>query len=71
MKNAVDKIRLLSLMGCGLCGGGIALCHLLGVNIPDALTRVLGVICLVSLATLAYTSVRKGMEKAKEENDAE
>lgn len=71
MKNAVEKNRLLSLMGCGLCGGAIALCHLLGVNIPDALTRVLGVICLVSLAALAYTSVRKGMEKAKEENDAE
>lgn len=71
MKQKIDRAWALSLLGCGLCGGAIALCHLLGVNIPDALTRVLGVICLVSLAALAYTSVRKGMEKAKEENDAE
>ena len=71
MKQKIDRAWALSLLGCGLCGGSIALCRLLGVDIPDALIRMLGVVCLVSLVVLGYTSVRKVTEKAKEENDAE
>ena len=33
-------------------------CSLLGIQLPDALTRILGIVDLIALVVLVYTSVK-------------
>ncbi len=46
----------------------LTVCNFAGIDLPDALKRVLGVLDLISLAVLAFTSVKlKIWKKDKQE----
>ena len=56
-KETADILWAISLLICGTVGIIAGLTGILGVDIPDVFTRVLGVISLIGLALLGYTSV--------------
>lgn len=63
---AIDKLHALSLILCGISG---LVCLLGGIE-SDWLKRVLGALTLVSVAVLAFTSVKKiNILKEKKENE--
>lgn len=48
----------ISLMIVGIWGLVLAICNIAGVELPDTLVRVFGVIDLLALPVIAYTSVK-------------
>ena len=55
-----------SLMAVGLCSLVLSLSNLLSFPLPDLITRVIGIVNLVSLPLLVYSSVRKGRHKSSD-----
>ena len=53
-----------SLMAVGLCSLALSLSKLLSFPLPDLITRVIGIVNLVSLPLLVYSSVQKARHKS-------
>ena len=54
----------LSLMAVGLCSLVLSLSNLFSFPLPDLITRVIGIVNLVSLPLLVYSSVKKRRHKS-------
>ena len=53
----------LSVALLGLSSAVMSIAALAGVALPDALTRALGAVCLLSLPVLVYGTVKKAMRR--------
>lgn len=58
-----------SLIVAGLSAFVLAASRLASIRLPDALVRTLGILCLIALPVLAFTSVRKFQTGKKEKNE--
>ena len=54
----------LSLMAVGLCSLVLSVSNLFSFPLPDLITRVIGIVNLVSLPLLVYSSGKKGRHKS-------
>ena len=54
----------LSLMAVGLCSLVLSLSSLFSFPLPDLITRAIGIVNLVSLPLLVYSSVKKWRHKS-------
>lgn len=61
MKN--NRLWALSLIVIGIITVIFAVTHIAGASLPDALVRILGIIELIMVALLAYTTVKKLRKK--------
>ena len=68
MRADIDKVWAISLMVIGICSLVISGSNVIGIELPDLLTRILGIIELVALPVLAFTSIKKVMKKDKGDN---
>ena len=59
MKKKIDLVWSISLMIIGIATFTLAGANILGIDLPDALVRIIGILDLVALPFLAYTTVRK------------
>lgn len=59
----VDRLYAVSLILIGVSSALLAALALFGKEVPDAFRRIAGIICLVSLPVLVYTSFKKFMSK--------
>ncbi len=60
-----DVLWAVSLMLIGVCTLALVIPSIIGFDIPIILTRIAGVLELISLAVLAFTTVRKIIDKRK------
>ncbi len=68
MRADIDKVWAISLMVIGICSLVISVSNVIGIELPDLLARILGIIELVALPVLAFTSIKKVMNKDKGDN---
>ena len=68
MRADIDRVWAISLMVIGICSLVISVSNVIGIELPDLLTRILGIIELVALPVLAFTSIKKVMKKDKGDN---
>ena len=54
-----DRAFAISLLVIGVCTLVIALSNLAGLDLPDALKRILGIVELCALPVLVFTGVKK------------
>ena len=59
-----NRVWAVSLMVLGITTLVLAGVHIIGMEIPDGLTRILGVIDLIALPILAFSTVKKVKNKA-------
>ncbi len=59
MKKKNDLIWCLSLMVIGIATLILAGSNIIGIELPDIAVRIIGIVNLVALPVLAYTSVKK------------
>ena len=59
MKNKIDLIWGCSLLVIGIVTLILAGSGIIGINLPDAAVRILGIVDLAAIPFLAYTSVKK------------
>lgn len=58
-KETNQKIWTISLLACGLCGVILTVPRLFDATLPDGIVRIVGVVSLVAVAVLMFTTVRK------------
>ena len=59
MKNKNDLMWSISLMLIGLATIILAGSNIVGIELPDVVVRILGIIDLIALPFLAYSTVKK------------
>ena len=59
MKKKNDLIWCLSLMVIGIATLILAGSNVIGLKLPDIAVRIIGIVDLIALPVLAYTSVKK------------
>ena len=65
MKNRNDLLWSMSLLVIGIATVILAGSNIIGIALPDIAVRIIGVIDLIALPVLAYTTVKK-IRKDKE-----
>lgn len=55
----INLLWSFSLMAIGICTVILAGANLLGIDLPDIVTRIVGLIDLLALPVLGYTTVKK------------
>lgn len=68
-ENTVDKLRKIwgvSLLAISLSALMLTGSRLIGVTLPDTLGRILGVVSLIGIPVLVYTSVKLGVWKKQD-----
>lgn len=65
MKKKIDLLWSLSLFVIGIATIVLAGSNLIGINLPSIAVRILGIIDLIALPVLAFSTVQK-MRKDKE-----
>ena len=65
MKNRNDLLWSMSLLVIGIATVILAGSNIIGIALPDIAVRIIGVIDLITLPVLAYTTVKK-IRKDKE-----
>lgn len=63
MKTKNDLIWGISLILIGIATLVIAGSNIIGLTLPDAVVRILGIIDLIALPFLVYTTVKKGKKQ--------
>lgn len=63
MKNKNDLIWGISLIVIGITTLVLAGSNIIGLTLPDAVVRILGIIDLIALPFLAYTTVKKAKKQ--------
>ena len=63
-----DKLWAISLMLIGICTLLLIIPNFVGVELPLILVRILGGIELAALPVLAFTTIRKLIDKKETEN---
>ena len=59
MKNRNDLLWSISLLVIGLATIILTGLNIIGIDVPDIVVRIIGVIDLLALPVLAYTTVKK------------
>ena len=59
MKKKIDLLWSISLMLIGVATFILAGSNIIGIELPDAIIRILGILDLAALPLLAYTTVKK------------
>ena len=64
MKTKIERIWIISLIviGIGIATFILAGSSVIGIELPDIAVRIIGVIDLIALLVLIYTSVMKGKD---------
>lgn len=65
MKTKIERIWSISLIVIGIATFILAGSSVIGIELPDIVVRINGMICLILLPVLVYTLVRK-LKKCKE-----
>ena len=65
MKNKIDLFWSFSLIIIGLATTVLAGSNIMGIELPDIAVRIIGIIDIIALLILAYTTVKK-VRKGKE-----
>lgn len=55
----IDKMWALTLLVVGICAFIMAVTNIIDIEIPDAIVRIVGVIGLVAIPVLIYTTIKK------------
>lgn len=58
METRLRKLWSISLLMISCAGLILSVSNLISVKLPDMIVRILGVICLLALPVLAYSSVK-------------
>ena len=62
MKTKIERIWSISLIVIGIATFILAGSSVIGIELPDIAVRIIGVIDLIALLVLIYTSVMKGKD---------
>ena len=65
LEQALNWLFGLSVALLGLSSAIMSVAALAGISLPDALTRALGIVSLLSLPVLVYSTVKKALEARK------
>ena len=63
MKRRIDYVWCISLFVVGIATVILNGSNLIGIDLPDWLTRLLGIIDLVAVFVLIFTTIRKTIKK--------
>lgn len=63
MKRRIDYVWCISLFVVGIATFILNGSNLIGIDLPDWLTRLLGIIDLVAVFVLIFTTIRKTIKK--------
>ena len=59
MKKKSDLMRSISLIAIGIATIILASANIVGIDLPDMLVRLLGIVDLVALPILVYSTIKK------------